>query len=253
MRALYGHAVRQPAPAEFAVSSTLATHLLGRDIWTGEYGRLGTAVLLVPEAIIGKFRICQTFLSRRPAAPADPALELTTVMVQTVGALFRRMERDAAIWQKTRGGGSEAVPTLGEPDPAETPEPTLDVAAMVESFRLGHRSLQEVWGLVFTPATLVELKKVSQLPADRFRLPDGLWVRIVYDAALSYRLRVIGRDHLLRALTPIYWGWLASFVLEMQQAEPAGLEQRIEALCLAFETSRPYLISRWRWPDRFTP
>jgi hypothetical protein len=31
------------------------------------------------------------------------------------------------------------------------------------------------------------------------------------------------------------------------------VEQRIEALCLAYEAEKGYLISRWRWPDRFNP
>jgi glucosylglycerate synthase len=30
-------------------------------------------------------------------------------------------------------------------------------------------------------------------------------------------------------------------------------EDQIEELCMAYESEKPYLISRWRWPDRFTP
>jgi hypothetical protein len=30
-------------------------------------------------------------------------------------------------------------------------------------------------------------------------------------------------------------------------------EAHIEALAAAFETDKPYLVSRWRWPDRFNP
>jgi len=42
----------------------------------------------------------------------------------------------------------------------------------------------------------------------------------------------------------------------VQQVEALGapiVEERIEALCLRFEAEKPYLIARWRWPDRFTP
>ena len=31
------------------------------------------------------------------------------------------------------------------------------------------------------------------------------------------------------------------------------VEQRIEELCLAFESTKSYFVSRWRWPDRFNP
>ena len=47
--------------------------------------------------------------------------------------------------------------------------------------------------------------------------------------------------------------WVASFAAEMQEARSDEAEHRLEALCLAFEAEKPYLISRWRWPDRFNP
>ena len=28
-------------------------------------------------------------------------------------------------------------------------------------------------------------------------------------------------------------------------------DARIDRLCTVFETQKPYLISRWRWPERF--
>ena len=30
-------------------------------------------------------------------------------------------------------------------------------------------------------------------------------------------------------------------------------ERHIEAVAAAFEADKPYLVSRWRWPDRFNP
>ena len=32
-----------------------------------------------------------------------------------------------------------------------------------------------------------------------------------------------------------------------------GIEKHIQDLAVAFETDKPYLVSRWRWPDRFNP
>jgi hypothetical protein len=72
----------------------------------------------------------------------------------------------------------------------------------------------------------------------------------VYDFALGYSLRVMPRDHLLRSLTPLYIGWLASFVLQMSGASLAQIEGRVEQVCMSFESEKRYLISRWRWPER---
>ena len=61
------------------------------------------------------------------------------------------------------------------------------------------------------------------------------------------------RDHLLRSLTPLYLGWIASCGLDLAGAGTAEIEEHNERLCRAYETGKPYLISRWRWPDRFNP
>jgi hypothetical protein len=39
----------------------------------------------------------------------------------------------------------------------------------------------------------------------------------------------------------------------MQNAGAAEMEQRLEYLSMQFESQKKYLISRWRWPDRFNP
>jgi hypothetical protein len=118
---------------------------------------------------------------------------------------------------------------------------------------LGDANLQDVWSQVLPPATLFEIRKLSRLPPDQFRMPDSLWVWIVYDFALGHRFRTINRDHLLRSFTPLYLGWIASYALEMENADSAAVEARLERLARAYETGKPYLVSRWRWPDRFNP
>ena len=54
-------------------------------------------------------------------------------------------------------------------------------------------------------------------------------------------------------MTPLYLAWVVSYARELDTAEAATVEQRIERLSLAYEAAKPYLISRWRWPDRFNP
>jgi hypothetical protein len=51
-------------------------------------------------------------------------------------------------------------------------------------------------------------------------------------------------------LTPLYSGWLASFVLQTSGASPQTVDAQLEQLCLAFEAEKRHLISRWRWPER---
>jgi hypothetical protein len=99
----------------------------------------------------------------------------------------------------------------------------------------------------------LEIKKAARQPSSTFSLSDEIWARVVYDFAIGHRLGTISRDHLLRALTPLYMGWAASFILSVKDTSSVQVEERIERLALMFEQQKPYLISRWRWPDRFTP
>jgi len=82
-------------------------------------------------------------------------------------------------------------------------------------------------------------------------MPDELWARIIYDFALGYHLRAITQDHLVRAMTPLYLAWVASYALQPEGA--AAAEARLEHLAVAYEMAKPYFLSRWRWPDRFNP
>ena len=123
---------------------------------------------------------------------------------------------------------------------------------MLDSFRLAYSNLHEIWSLVLPPNSLLGLKKLSLMPPASFRMADSLWARIVYDFILAYRLRTLNRGHLLGALTPLYLAWVASHLLLTSSGDIAP-EKHIEALATAFETDKPYLVSRWRWPDRFNP
>ena len=57
-------------------------------------------------------------------------------------------------------------------------------------------------------------------------------------------------DVLLGALTPIYLGWVASYAQEIAAATVDEADARVERLARAYEENKPYLVSRWRWPDR---
>jgi hypothetical protein len=134
----------------------------------------------------------------------------------------------------------------------EDPAP-VDPNPMLQSFRLGYQNLQDIYRLVLPPASLMDLKRMMFYTPDTFKFDDMLWARIIYDFALAWRSRIIDRDHLLRALTPLYLGWVASYVRAVRDAGPTEAQDRIETLCLNYEAQKSYLISRWRWPDRFNP
>jgi len=80
-------------------------------------------------------------------------------------------------------------------------------------------------------------------------MPDSLWARIVFDFVVAYRQRTINRGHLLGAFIPLYLAWVAGHI--NLTAAGTESEKHLEAVAAAFEADKPYIVSRWRWPDRF--
>ena len=246
-RALYGKRVRYPLAQDFAVSAGFLPGLR-QAISTPAAGQ----GLLWPatEAVLREKTVCQVHLPVHHEYVAA-GMDLPTLLQQIVAPLFADVDRNASLWQRVRGSHSLTAsgedPVLDEA-PAET---SPDPRPMVEAFQLGQRNLQEVWSLVLPPVTLLELKKLSRQPLESFRMADALWARVVYDFALAYRLRTLSRGHLLGAMAPLYLGWVGSRVLETESTVDAGTRQ--EQLERAFEQNKPYLVQRWRWPDRFNP
>jgi glucosylglycerate synthase len=246
-RSLYGRRVRFPLAPDFCFSGKMIPDMevaLQRTIAQGQ-----STFWPATEAAIREKAICQVHVDTRHA-PSE-GVDLSTIMSETVGSLFAEMTLNAPLWQRVRG--SQALITVGSPVPPPADGAAADTTPMLETFQLGFRNLQEVWSLVLPPVTLLELKRLARPSTERFHMPDELWVRIVYDFGLAYRLRTISRGHLLGALTPLYLGWVASYALEVGNAGPAEAEQRLEKLARAYEEGKPYLLSRWRWPDRFNP
>lgn len=241
-RALYGKRVRYPLATDFAVSA----RLLGR---LSDALPAQTVIWPATEAAISDAHICQVHVDATHAP--QTGLDLTAVLTELVGSLFSQMEEKAAVWQRIRS--SQPTPTWGILPGAAPDGEAVDVQPMLDSFMLGSRNLQEVWSLVLPPVTLLELKRLTRMVGDQFRMPDELWVRILFDFALAHRLRTINRNHLLGALTPLYLGWVASYALEVGNTPASMAEQRVEKLARAFEEGKSYLVSRWRWPDRFNP
>jgi hypothetical protein len=249
-RALYGKRIQNPLGPDFGFSGKLVKSLLDEQASARGSNRGHPLASVVSAAVRGNFQICEAQVGARPQPPAD-WMNLGSLLAQILGPVFLEVERNAAVWQRMRG--SQFVPVFGKVASTPPESGPVDAGRLIDSFQLGVRNLLEVWSLVLPPTALLEIRKLSRMPPELFRMPDDVWVSIVYDFALAHRVGTINRDHLLRSFTPLYLGWVASYAVEMAASDPSEVETRLERLARAFEAGKPYLVSRWRWPDRFNP
>jgi hypothetical protein len=250
VRALYGKRFRQPAGADLAFSAALMDFYLDNSVSEGHTPAWLDPWSAVP-ALIHGFRVGQSSLGTRVVHSREVPPDLSNTLRQVLAQVFEQMEQTAAFWQRVRG--SEEVPWFGPPLEIDAAQPDLHRKPMIDSFRHGCQDLVEIWRLILPPATLLDLRRMERRTDGEVRFTDELWARIVYDFALAHHLRAMGRDHLLQAITPLYLGWAASFTGEMQNAGGRECEERLDRLALQFEAQKRYLISRWRWPDKFNP
>ncbi len=242
-RALYRLRVRQPIGGDFGFSGRLADHFLQQQVWDGDVARFGVDIWMTTTAIAGGYRVAQSFLGAKIHDPKEPGVDLAGMLTQVVGSVFALMETHEALWRAP--GATEAVPAFGFEYVVGVEPVAVDVARMLDIFNTAVRDLGEVWEQALHPETLAQLRRLGGAAAPGFRFPVETWVRVVYDFAAAWHAKVIARDHLLRALTPLYLGRTASFVLETSEADAIWVEEIIEGLCREYERAKPYLAERW--------
>jgi glucosylglycerate synthase len=242
-RTLYGARVRQPIGGDFGLSGRLAAHYVSRDVWSTDVARFGIDIWMTTTAITGGFRACQSFLGAKIHDVKDPGVDLSAMLVQVVSSVFSLMEDNERLWRSV--GETRPVVTFGMEYAVGLEPIQVNVERMIGIFRTAAAELGAVWERVLHPETFRSVRGLASTSAPEFRFPKELWVRTIYDVAAAYHATVISRDHLLRALTPLYLGRTASFVLETADATAEDVEAIIEGLCRDFEAMKPYLVERW--------
>lgn len=247
-RALYTD-IRFPLPLDLGVSARMLQRLAGA---ANRVTSQPEASLLWPvaEASVAGFTVRQVEGGER-LLPQPTESDLNVLFPAVTGSLFADLENKASFWQRARAlpaarpvvRGSVAGPIYGASN---------ELRGLAENYRAAFNNLREIWSLVLPPQSLLALKKMATSSPDNFSFAPALWARTVYDFALAFHLRTLNRGHLLGSFTPLYLAWVASFLHTSDSSEIGGADL-LELTAHAFEQEKPYLVSRWRWPDRFNP
>jgi hypothetical protein len=242
-RAAYGYRVSEPLASELACSGAFAAHCLAQDVWDAPLARYGIDLWLTGTALSAGFPCAEAPLGRRVLGAGASRPGLPEVFRQVVGSLFGCLEAHAAFWLPR--SGSSALPTLGPEAGLPAGHVEMDPLPLVEVFRSGVRDLAPLLEPVLAGETWTTLRALVEQDPEAFRLSDELWASVVCEASAAYSLAVLHREHLVRALVPVYLGRVASFLLESAGKEPGAVERRLEELALQFEARKPDLVGRW--------
>ena len=249
-RMLYGQRVRQPIGGDFGMSPRLLARYLERTDWETDTARFGIDIWMTTIAIAEGFRICQSFLGAKLHNAKDPGLDLSEMLHQVVGSVFRLMQDYESVWMDR--AGSRDVDLFGFRygvglDPIE-----VNTERMWTSFRRGCDELGDIWSMALPPGIYEAVRSISHSGSkgQSAGLDDDLWTQIIFAFAVAYKNQPVERSHLLKSLTPLYLARVASFVLRTKTLASDEVEKEIEGLCLCFEKSKTDLIRQWSQKNR---
>jgi glucosylglycerate synthase len=241
--ALLGRRLHQPLSGPRALSARMLERLATAPRWP-EIGRSVTDLWMTGTAIADGLSIHEARLGRWRVESSTRTVDLPTMVAQTLGAVFAMMDEYEEFWLEVPTG--PPVPADGPPMVPSNEPVQIDVERMVGAFARGLRDLGTIWEHVLAPDTLGDVLSLEAGDVERFRFPDDLWARVVYDFALGHHWSVVYRDHLLRSLVPLYLGRTAAFVLATRRDDAAAVEHALDGVATAFERGKTYLVDRWR-------
>jgi glycosyltransferase involved in cell wall biosynthesis len=244
VRALYGKRVRQPIGGDFGFSGRLAAHFLERDVWESDVARFGIDIWMTTTALVGDFRVCQSYLGAKIHDAKDPGAHLSTMLLQVTASLFGQVEAHARRWIDVRG--SEPVPEFGFHYEVGLEPIRVDVGRMVRAFDQGVREFAPIYQQFLDKGVLHDLESLAGQDPASFQMPPDLWVRTVYAFVLGYHQRRLNPEHMLRTLTPLYLGRTASWVNQAAEYGASEVETALDALCGQFEAFKPTFAESWR-------
>lgn len=274
-RALYGHRIRQPIGGDFGVSGDLVKAYLAADDWTDDISKFGIDIWMTTTALAGGYAICQARLGSKVHDPKDPGSDLGPMFRQVVGTILRLAVLHADRWTGVRG--SHDVPSYGFERVADPPPLDVNTVRLVSEFHSGSMTLSDTWRTMFAPANveaILELAteagrlgdaararldmdgpgSVTPSTADMaaaladFHFPDDLWARIVYDMVLAARRDPDGVDRMVASFVPVYFGRVASFIIENRDLTTDQAEERVMRQAREFELLKSYLVDAWAEP-----
>ncbi len=246
-RALYGYQVRQPIGGDFSFSAQLVKKYIDQQVWETNVGRFGVDIWLTTMAMVDKVRIAQANLGVKIHDVKDPAEALGPMFRQVVSTLLTLMEDNEATWKKVKG--SKPVPIIGPSLSVEPQSFSINVDKLIADYQMGYDHFGEIWKKIIQPESFKVIENLKTGSKEHFDFPVEVWVKVLYDLAVTYHHWKTDRQLLVNLMTPLYFARIASFVLATWDKNNGEAEAVVENQAMLFEQMKDYLIERWDSAD----
>ena len=246
LESFYGCRVSDPLGGIYAISHDMVDELAHETRFWGDAIRgSGIDFWLLTRALCWDKKICEVNMGG--VVPPHSLESRNRIFRETALTVFECLKRDSAIWMQDRlvikvadiGARSE----VKKVDLIDYP-----INQLLHNFGQGcqdcaHLFAQEESGQV--------LQNMSQLSLEDFRLHDEFWVSCLFDLFMQYAFA--GEDEetsdIFSALTALYNGRIASYVLEMRSLGEKMIqvpqEEKDELMVHKMESIRQHLTNQY--------
>jgi hypothetical protein len=176
----------------------------------------------------------------------DPGAHLGPMFRQVVGTIFAMMTHFESFWTKVKYSKPTAIYGFGLGEMEMPPKVNVDTGNLLDKFHSGLKDYGKIWKAVLTEGVYQKLLEIAGMNERVFDFPTDLWARVLFDIAVAYRDEVVDIDAMMESLIPLYFAKTLSFVKRTGRMSIKQAEEAIEDDCMTFETTKPYLLQRWK-------
>jgi hypothetical protein len=238
-----GYDIRQPIGGEIGFSPKLAKHWLKQN-WDNEIKHYGIDIFLTLHAILGGFKIHQSDLGTKIHKPSAP--KLGPMFIQVSHTLFKILSENKNFWQKRikiiQPTKICVTQNNAKPQDLAIAYKLLKQRALFE-FSQHHNLLQET-----LPKSIYRKLETMFFKEKKLRLNSALWVKALYDIFYNYDAtkKQAQKRKIIRALRPLYFGRIVSFIKETLEKSHEESEKLILKQARKFYQNRNYLLKKYK-------
>ncbi|MFC1914850.1 glycosidase [Chloroflexota bacterium] len=262
---IYNRRIRDLAGGQWGISHRLI-RTYWKDIykpWSSEISGYGIDSWLATLAIANEARICEANLGVKIHVPTPGKSELVLRML--AGVLFGQIVADREWRKGTQAIGEppllEPIATFGIKKTHQPREMQITAQTSISRYRHGFNIFHSLYENVLPREAYRQLEELARTKVTVFDFPTQLWSIIIYRFLLAFAfVKEFAKEDLLNAFIPLYQGYVASFIVKVQNVKsklaqlPAEEAERLTSLAAEREVEkmvdellrqRPDFLAAW--------
>ena len=180
------------------------------------------------------------------ASNARLAVSPPAAIAQIVDSLLTLMDQHEPHWASP--AATAPLDAFGQPGLVARDAHRNDGLPQLTHFVHAFPALRSQWRLILHPHTFAEIETFHAAVKDgnsNASLTDAAWVRIVYEMAAAWKLRLLPRAHVIGLLIPLFLARAGSFTMKTQWREQAEIDAGLNHLSEYFSALQPVLHRLW--------